>query len=172
LRWRGLEMSLTDYFARKPQFEIFPLETSDLGQAAAIHRLGFKRCWSDGELHALLAQSTVFGFIARQSNAVSRPLTGGFVLFRIAGGEAEILTICVDPRFSRLGLGWRLMRAAIRETRDQAAEAMFLEVDETNLAAVGLYRKLAFAKVGERQAYYQDESGKRTSALVMRLDLG
>ncbi|OBZ96845.1 alanine acetyltransferase [Pararhizobium polonicum] len=165
-------MSLTDYFVRKPEFEIFSLETADLPKAADIHKLRFTPSWSDGELHALLVQDTVFGFIARQSNAYARPLAGGFVLSRVAAGEAEILTIGVDPRFSRMGLGWRLMRAALREARDQAAEAVFLEVDETNTAAVALYRKLGFAKVGERRAYYQDVNGVKTAALVMRLDLG
>jgi ribosomal-protein-alanine N-acetyltransferase len=165
-------MSLTDYFIRKPEFEIVPLETDDLPQAAAIHRLRFASPWSDGELHSLLVQDTVFGFVARQSNAYGRPLTGGFVLSRVAAGEAEILTIGVDPRFARLGLGWRLMRAALREARDQAAEAVFLEVDETNGAAIGLYRKLGFVDVGKRRAYYQGPGGTRTAALVMRLDLG
>lgn len=164
-------MALTDYFSRKPEFDIFPLEAIDLAQAAAIHKLRFTHAWSDGELHALLVQDTVFGFIARQSNA-ARPITAGFVLGRVAAGEAEILTIGVDPKFARLGLGWRLMRAAIREARDRAAEAMFLEVDETNIAAVALYRKLGFAKVGERRAYYQGVNGAKTAALVMRLDLG
>lgn len=165
-------MSLTDYFIRKPEFEIVPLETDDLPQAAAIHRLRFASPWSDGELHSLLVQDTVFGFVARQSNAYGRPLTGGFVLSRVAAGEAEILTIGVDPRFARLGLGWRLMRAALREARDQAAEAVFLEVDETNGAAIGLYRKLGFVDVGKRRAYYQGPGGTKTAALVMRLDLG
>lgn len=170
-------MSLTDFFVRKPEFEIFALETADLPQAAAIHKSRFTHAWSDGELHSLLIQDAVFGFIARQSNAYTRPfitqpLVGGFVLSRVAAGEAEILTIGVDPKFSRLGLGWRLMRAALREARDQAAEAVFLEVDETNAAAIALYRKLGFAKVGERRAYYQGINGAKTGALVMRLDLG
>ncbi|WP_275787998.1 GNAT family N-acetyltransferase [Pararhizobium gei] len=164
-------MALTDYFTRKPEFEIVPLEPADLTKAAAIHAACFSSPWSDGELHALLVQDAVFGFVARQSNASGRPAAGGFVLARVAAGEAEILTIAVEPRFLRLGLGWRLMRAAMRKARDQAAEAMFLEVDETNAAAIGLYRKLGFTKVGERRAYYRDAAGARTAALVMRLDL-
>ena len=165
-------MSLTDYFVRKPEFEIVALQTAHLPHAAAVHRLRFTPPWSDGEMHALLVQETVFGFVACQSNAYARPATGGFVLSRVAASEAEILTIAVDSRFARAGLGWRLMRAAIREARDRSAEAVFLEVDETNAAAVALYRKLGFAKVGERRAYYQDVNGVKTAALVMRLDLG
>ena len=81
------------------------------------------------------------------------------------------MTIGVEPRYARSGLGWRLMQAAMREALVKGSEALFLEVDETNQAAIGLYRKLGFNKVGERRAYYQDKAGQRTAALVMRLDL-
>lgn len=172
LRWHEREMALTDYFTRKPEFDMFAMRTADLPMAAAIHKARFTPSWSDGELHALLVQDTVFGFVAQQSNAASRPVTAGFVLARVAVGEAEILTIGVDSRYARAGLGWRLMQAAVREARARSAETMFLEVDETNTSALGLYRKLGFLKVGERRAYYQSADGARTAALVMRLDLG
>ncbi|ABR58898.1 GNAT family N-acetyltransferase [Sinorhizobium medicae] len=166
-------MSLTDYFTRRTEFDIFPLEEADLGAAAALHRQRFASAWSDGEIHGLLSQETVFGFVARQTNANGRfrPAFGGFVLSRAVAGEAEILTIGVDARFSRSGLGWRLMQAAMREAASKGAEALFLEVDETNQAAIGLYGKLGFHKVGERKAYYQARPGERSAALVMRLDL-
>ena len=84
----------------------------------------------------------MFGFVARQTNGSFRPAFGGFVLSRAVAGEAEILTIGVEPRYARSGLGWRLMQAAMREALVKGSEALFLEVDETNQAAIGLYRKL------------------------------
>ncbi|HXV32075.1 MAG TPA: N-acetyltransferase [Sinorhizobium sp.] len=164
-------MSLTEYFTRRAEFDIFPLEEADLAGAAALHRQRFAAPWSDGEIHALLTQDAVFGFAARQTSGAFRPALGGFVLSRAAAGEAEILTLGVDPRFARSGLGWRLMQAVMRESLVKGAEALFLEVDETNVAAIGLYGKLGFQKVGERRAYYQGTAGQRTAALVMRLDL-
>ncbi|MGF6254003.1 GNAT family N-acetyltransferase [Ensifer sp. LBL] len=164
-------MSFTDYFTRRTEFDIFPLEEADLIAAAALHRQRFASPWSDGEIHALLVQETVFGFVARQTNGSFRPAFGGFVLSRAVAGEAEILTIGVEPRYARSGLGWRLMQAAMREALVKGSEALFLEVDETNQPAIGLYRKLGFNKVGERRAYYHDKAGQRTAALVMRLDL-
>ncbi|APG83205.1 GNAT family N-acetyltransferase [Sinorhizobium americanum] len=164
-------MSFTDYFTRRTEFDIFPLEEADLTAAATLHSQRFAKPWSDGEIHALLLQKTVFGFAARQTNGALRPAFGGFVLSRAAAGEAEVLSIGVDPRFARSGLGWRLMQAVMREAIVKGAETLFLEVDETNLAAIGLYGKLGFAKVGERKGYYQGASGSRTAALVMRLDL-
>ncbi|WP_377291306.1 GNAT family N-acetyltransferase [Rhizobium sp. SG2393] len=164
-------MSLTDYFSRKPEFDIFAMEKIDCPPAAELHRQRFPAPWSDGDIHGLLVQEPVFGLVARQSNAALKGVTGGFVLARAVADEAEILTICVDPRFGRTGLGWRLMQAAKREALARGAASMFLEVDETNVAAHGLYRKLGFEKVGERRAYYQDAQGRRTAALVMRRDL-
>ncbi|HVK91809.1 MAG TPA: GNAT family N-acetyltransferase [Mycoplana sp.] len=163
-------MSLTDYFIRKPEFEVFPIEAGDRIVAAALHKARFARPWSDGEFHALLAQDTVFGYVAWQVNALAGRPAGGFVLARAAAGEAEILTIGVDARFERCGLGWRLMQAALREARMRGAEEIFLEVDEGNVAALRLYDKLGFAKVGERKAYYEGAGG-RSTALVMRRDL-
>ena len=163
-------MSLSDYFTRKPVFEIFPLETDDVGIAAMLHRLRFPQPWNDGEFHSLLSQDSVFGFLAVKEGALGRT-AGGFVLARATAGEAEILTIGVDERFGRAGLGWRLMQAALREAKMRGAEDVFLEVDERNAAACGLYVKLGFSKVGERKAYYAAADGSRSTALVMRRDL-
>lgn len=162
-------MALTDFFMRKPEFEIFPIAPGDRGVAARLHKARFARAWSDGEFHSLLAQDTVFGFVAWQVNTSGRS-AGGFVLARAAAGEAEILTISVDVRFERAGLGWRLMLAALREARMRGADEIFLEVDEGNIAALRLYDKLGFTKVGERKAYYEGAGG-RSTALVMRRDL-
>lgn len=163
-------MSLSDYFTRKPAFEIFPLEKDDAAIAATLHRMRFARPWGDDEFDSLLSQDPVFGFLALMEGATGRT-AGGFVLARAMAGEAEILTIGVDERFARAGLGWRLMQAALREAKMRGAEDIFLEVDEDNAAARGLYAKLGFSKVGERKAYYAAADGRRSTALVMRRDL-
>lgn len=163
-------MALTDYLVRKPEFDLFPMRATDLVAAAALHKQRFTPPWSEGDLRAMLAQPLVFGFVARQTNALMRTGLGGFVLSRVVSDEAEILTVAVSSASARLGLGWRLMQAAAREAHRRDAECLFLEVDETNLAAVGLYRKLGFQTVGQRRAYYQGADGKRNTALVMRLD--
>src|SRR5690606_36020178 len=129
------------------------------------------RQWNDGEFTGLLLQANVFGFVARQTNAIfSRPLAG-FVLARETAGEAEILTIAVADRFCGAGLGWRLMQSAVREAHHRGGEVIFLEVEANNHAAVRLYRKLVFQTVAERPAYYIGADGTRSTALVMKRDL-
>lgn len=157
-------------FSKKAEFEIFELTPSDTQDMSVLHGERFARGWGDGEFFSLIRQSGVFGHVARQTNHSAHPM-GGFVLTRETAGEAEILTIAVQARHGGAGLGWRLMQAALREARQRGAESMFLEVDEGNEPALKLYRKLGFVKVGERKSYYEGPDGKRSGALVMRLDL-
>ena len=160
-----------DYLSWKPYFELVTMAHADCADVADLHATRFPRAWSDGEFSGLLTQSSVFGVVARQTNAFfSQPL-GGFVLTREAGGEAEILTLAVSDKFARCGLGWRLMLSAMREAVMRGAETMFLEVDGANLSAIGLYRKLGFVTVAERKAYYTAKDGTKSMALVMRRDL-
>ena len=63
------------------------------------------------------------------------------------------------------------MDAVLRELHSQRAEALFLEVDEINAPAIGLYGRLGFNKVGWRPAYYEHDGGRKSGALVMRRDL-
>jgi [ribosomal protein S18]-alanine N-acetyltransferase len=156
-----------DYF-RKREFAFERLKSADCDAMAHLHGQGFHRPWNDGEFRALLVQSPVFGFIARPVGNSAKP--AGFVLLRIVAGEAEILTITVAKSERRGGIGRALMDAALRHLHQQRAQTLFLEVDEQNVAAVGLYKKLGFTEVARRPSYYDTPTGK-SAALVMRLDL-
>ncbi|UUP17797.1 GNAT family N-acetyltransferase [Nitratireductor thuwali] len=152
---------------RRRTFIIRPLERDDCDALAALHEESFARPWSDDEFAALIAQETVFGFAAvEEGRARAKPQ--GFVLARLAAGEAEILTIAVSRALRRRGLGYDLMDAVLRHLHAERAEALFLEVDETNIGAIALYRRLGFQQVGSRPDYYRDEAARRTSALIMR----
>jgi len=165
-------MSASSLFRRASDFEIVPLAASDCADASALHALGFRRPWSDGEINALIHQEPVFGFMARRPGGGWNRAPGGFVLARLVEDEAEILTITVRPKNRHGGLGWRLMGAVLRRLRTEGARSLFLEVDEANHEAVALYRKLGFDVVAERAAYYDHDGGSKSTALVMRLKLG
>ena len=131
---------------RHREFALAPLETADLPAVASIHREDFARPWSEEEFGGLLCQDTVFGFAAREVGHGSEGPVG-FVLARLAAGEAEILTVAVARSHRRLGLGWQLMDAVLRELHARRADALFLEVDEKNTPAIALsIAALAFAR--------------------------
>lgn len=151
-------------------YSVVPLEENDAGAMARLHREDFIRPWSDGEFASLLGQDTVFGFSVRETgNGKAGPL--GFILARHAADEGEVLTVAVGRAHRRRGLGWKLMDAVLRELHSRRATALFLEVDETNVAAIALYKRLGFRQVGLRPRYYQTADKAKSGALVMRRDL-
>lgn len=163
-------MRTTFFPGRKREYAMEPLRPEDAGALANLHQDGFARPWSDGEFAALLEQEPVFGFAAREVGRPKAP-PSGFVLARLAAGEAEILMITVARAVRRSGIGWSLMDAVLRELHAQRAESLFLEVDETNHGAIALYRRLGFIQVGNRPGYYENPGAGRSGALVMRRDL-
>lgn len=149
---------------------ILDLQADDCGAIARLHQEDFGRPWSAEEFESLLTQNTVFGFGVRE---VGNPRLGlvGFVLARLAAGEGEILTLAVSRTHRRQGLGRSLMDAVLRRLHGERAEELFLEVDETNAAAIALYKRLGFNEVARRAGYYEHEGRKRSDAIVMRRDL-
>jgi ribosomal-protein-alanine N-acetyltransferase len=63
------------------------------------------------------------------------------------------------------------MEEALRCLYRDLVPEIFLEVDEGNAAAVGLYRSLGFVEVGRRKGYYSSGEGPGGTALVLRLQL-
>lgn len=154
---------------RRRSYIVRPLEIEDCEALSAVHEEGFTRSWGGEEFEALLRQNTVFGFAVVEEGVASGPLCG-FVLARHAVGEAEILTIVVMRKLRGRGLGHKLMDAVLRHLHAERVASLFLEVDETNTAALALYRRLGFHEVGCRPAYYAHPGSPRTNALVMRRD--
>ncbi len=134
---------------------------------AHIHAAGFDEAWGADAIRDILAMPGSFGLMALAPDGEA---IGGFVLARVAGDEAEILTIAVAAGSRRQGLGERLMDAAAASAVAAGAAALFLEVAEDNPGAIALYRKLGFATVGRRPGYYRRGAGA-VAALTMRLDL-
>lgn len=92
----------------------------------------------------------------------------GFAGFWYDGDDAEIMDVGVRRPYQRRGIAWRLMNALVDEACRQGANRMLLEVRVDNTAALGLYRRLGFERIGLRRRYYQPEG---VDAYVMALEL-
>ena len=99
-------------------------------------------------------------------------LTGqicGFLVARIAGDEAEILNAAVDTARRRQGVGTALLEAAVTTVQARGAKNVYLEVRESNSAAIAFYAKHGFAKTGQRRQYY---SRPTANAVLMKKPTG
>ncbi|MBV1875754.1 MAG: ribosomal protein S18-alanine N-acetyltransferase, partial [Cycloclasticus sp.] len=94
----------------------------------------------------------------------------GYVILSIAVGEAHILNICLDPSYKGKGLGRKFLDEVLIIAKKKNAASVFLEVRPSNAAAINLYEKAGFKKIGQRKNYYPAENGKE-DAIVLSLDI-
>lgn len=136
------------------------IEPASLAHAPAlalIHAAAFPpgEQWGAEAWATQLALPGTFGFISNQ---------GGAILARVAGDEAEVLTVAVLPEARGHGLGRALLDRAVAEARARGADSMVLEVSVANAPALRLYASAGFQTVGRRPRYYPGG----TDALIQR----
>ncbi len=132
-------------------------------QLAAIHAECFTlpRPWSAGEFTDLL----------KSRNIYQCDLPAGFALGRVAGPEAELLTLAVLPAEQGKGFGRQLVRQFEAEAVRRGASEAFLEVAVGNDAAIHLYRSEGYVDAGFRKDYYDSPKGPKVACLVLRKEL-
>jgi ribosomal-protein-alanine N-acetyltransferase len=139
----------------------------DAGALAALHGASFRRGWSEDEFERLLLDRSV---LAHRATLGQRPV--GFIISRIAAGEAEILSVAVARAQQRRGLARRLLDLHMRRLAGLGVRTIFLEVDDDNTPARRLYARSAFRQVGRRDGYYPRTGSASAAALVLRRDVG
>lgn len=77
----------------------------------------------------------------------------GLICGFFAADEAEITSVAVSPEHRRKGIAAALMEEYFRTLPD-VVESIFLEVRESNSAAIGLYQKFGFQKISLRKNFY------------------
>jgi ribosomal-protein-alanine N-acetyltransferase len=92
----------------------------------------------------------------------------GWAGVMVVADSAEILTVGVVPSARRQGLAVLMLAELLDEARRRGAREAFLEVRVDNAAAISLYEREGFARIGTRRGYY--DRG-RVDAVVMRRDL-
>lgn len=130
---------------------------ADARRMAQVHAQAFDRPWSEREL---------LNFMAAGAEGSIGLDEAGFILWRVAGEEAEILTLAVAPSARGKGLGRALLDQAVEAAGRAGAISMFLEVADDNAAAIALYRSGGFEEKGRRRAYYRRTGGEMRDALI------
>lgn len=132
---------------------------------AALHAACLEEAWPAADIATLLRQPGVFAALATDKAPV------GFVLWRVAADEAEILSIGVLPSVRRHGIATALLRAAVASLLAGGIASLFLEVARDNEAALAFYRSHGFGEVGRRSRYYRRAGGRYADALVLKLTI-
>ncbi|RSN27830.1 ribosomal-protein-alanine N-acetyltransferase [Amycolatopsis sp. WAC 04169] len=133
-----------------------PLRRKDIPRCVEIEKILFPgdSPWTAYAFHAEL-DAGGFYLVARpeESDEVIG-YAGLAVVGRRGDYEASIHTIGVDPAHQRKGIGTVLLKALL-DRADELAAPVFLEVRTDNDAAITLYERHGFERVGLRKRYYQ-----------------
>ena len=90
----------------------------------------------------------------------------GFIVYRIAVDEAEIITIGVNPEMRRNGIASAMIGIIEKTLKNQGVKKLFLEVASNNIPAQKLYKNYGFKTVGLRPKYYDG-----VDAILMSKDI-
>lgn len=90
-----------------------------------------------------------------------------FVVWRNISDETEILSIGVVPSARRSGTASALLQIIEQDIKQLGVKTIFLEVDESNIPAIELYKKTGFFNVGRRPHYYDNGH----DAIIMKKEI-
>ena len=142
-------------------------EIGDCDILSEMHSAAFRRGWSSAEFEALLLQPGVHALQAHYRSAFGARVAAGFVLYRLIGDEAEILSIAVVPQCRRRGIAKALLEEAMRHLYREGARSIHLEVEDENAPAIRLYRGMEFRENGKRPGYYSQGRARPVGAIAM-----
>lgn len=143
---------------------IVPAEREHLDSIVRIERESFTDAWSKEAFTGMIDSPLAIFLVALdETDAVL-----GYAAATGAWEDGEVLNVAVDDPARSKGVGGELLDAAIAALKKQAAHRVFLEVRESNAAAIALYKSRGFTQMSVRRGYYRHPV---ENALVMRLDL-
>ena len=143
------------------RYQIRPARVADAAAIGAVERACFTDPWSEAGLEETLQYETTRAFLALEGERIA-----AYLMARVSGEEAEILNLAVLPEDRRQGIARALLDTGLRILGEAGVTEAFLEVRESNLPAIELYRSRGFRPVALRPDYYRSP---REDAIVLRL---
>ena len=137
------------------------LTEADIPAIEAIEATAFYDAWNENMLRNELDNALTTYVVMESEGKII-----GYAGFWLVAGEAQVTRVAVLEELRGRGLGTRLTAALVNKAWELGAEAVTLEVRESNLAAQKAYLTCGFASEGIRPNYYEDN---HENAVIMWL---
>ena len=138
--------------------EIEKLSEKYIKDVAQIEKACFSKPWDEISIAAELKNEFSEFYIAVENGTAV-----GFVGLYALTGEADIVRVGVLPQYRNRGIA----RAVLTKSLENVDGDVFLDVRESNVPAILLYRSLGFYDTGVRKDYYSDPE---ENAVLMKRD--
>ena len=80
----------------------------------------------------------------------------GYISTMFDGEIVEILNFCVDKEYQHQGIGKKLISYVLSYLNTLGAKSSILEVRESNINAINLYKKIGYKQISVRKNYYSN----------------
>ena len=140
------------------EINIKKMNISDLDLIKDVLQTDFDDFWNYNVFKQELENSNSKYIVAMNNDEIV-----GFAGIWIAIDVAHVTNIVVKKDMRKSGIGSILLKELIKLSKDLNMNEITLEVNESNNAAISLYKKFSFEQVGLRKNYYKDGS----NALIM-----
>ena len=138
-----------------------PMNEADIQVLVSLEAESFYDAWNENMLRNEISNQLTTYLIMEVAGKLV-----GYAGFWLVAGEAQITCVAVLEAERGQGYGTRLTAALVNKAWELGAEAITLEVRESNLAAQRAYLTCGFASEGIRPNYYEDN---HENAVIMWL---
>ncbi|WP_405383590.1 ribosomal protein S18-alanine N-acetyltransferase [Phascolarctobacterium sp.] len=137
------------------------MTVADIPAIVGVEAQSFYDAWNENMLLNEINNSlTTYLVMEEQGRLV------GYAGFWLVAGEAQVTRVAVVEAERGQGYGTRLTAALVNKAWELGADAVTLEVRESNIAAQKAYLTCGFASEGIRPNYYEDN---HENAVIMWL---
>ena len=126
------------------------MQPSDLAQVCEIEKENFSLPWSEKSFADSMERNDTVFLVALADDEVA-----GYIGCYCIAGEGEITNVAVKSSYRRKGIGGMLLEKLYEEGALLETREFFLEVRESNEAAIALYSRQGFVKEGIRKNFYE-----------------
>ena len=92
----------------------------------------------------------------------------GYISFTIIIDECQIVNVATDPKYRKMGIGSKIIDSFLNYLKEKDVKSAYLEVRESNLPAINLYKKYGFLEAGVSKNHY---SKPTENAILMNKEL-
>lgn len=158
MTWKDVHFGIRS--APMANFAFTTMDTEHLDAVLSIENQAHSHPWKASMINELNGRGA-FNCVL----LVDEHVVGYFYAQNIVG-EVSLLNIAVAPSEQGKGYGKALLSHFLEQCDSRQAESAWLEVRESNQAAVSLYLAEGFNEVDRRRDYYPTEQG-REDAVIM-----
>lgn len=144
--------------------EVKKVTKSDLKQIEELEQEIFPDPWSLKSLTDSQEKENALFICTKDEKKIV-----GYMIIYFAADEAEIIRVAVKKEARRKGIGQRMLLGVEDYCEKKKIRKLYLEVRESNFAALSFYLDGGFINSGLRKDYY---SNPKEDAILMKRELG